>query len=174
MSRLSVLVASLIVLAGCGGSVSVNEKGKVSVNHKTLSTAAVPFTFEYPLEFREATDASVKAINALAVVGPAADSYLAVRRNGTAMTVAALERQARRALGASLLAAKRETHSGLPMVAITVADEGGGDAGLRSTIYGFSLGGSSWLLECHSAAADRATIDAACAKALDTIKPKGT
>ena len=90
MSRLSVLVASLIVLAGCGGSVSVNEKGKVSVGHKTLSTAAVPFTFEYPLGFREATDASVKAINALAVVGPAADSYLAVRRNGTAMTVAGL------------------------------------------------------------------------------------
>lgn len=159
------------VLAGCGGSASVDTKGKIAVGHKTLSVSGVPFTFEYPVDFQEATDESAKSINAVAVVGPEANSYIAVRHNGDQpMSPGALERQARRALGESILTAVRETHAGVPMVAITVADTGGQALGLRSTIYGFSAAGGTWMIECHSTRAQRKVMTAACRQTLDTIK----
>lgn len=171
--RVACLGAVLAALAGCGTSVSVDTKGNIAVDHKTLDVTGVPFTFQYPVDYQEATDASLRSINALAVVGPAADSYIAVRRNGrVTLSVKALEAQARRALGDAILATARETHSGIPMVVMTVADTGGAAKGLHSTIYGFSTAGASWLIECHSAAADRSALTAGCAQALGSIKQR--
>ncbi len=171
--RIPVLLAAgaALALAGCGTSVSVDTKGGIAVGHKTMRATGVPFTFRYPVEFREATDASVAAANALEVVGPDADSYLAVRRNGdTEMSVAALERQARRTLGDAVLSTARERHAGIPMVAITVGDASGSDRGLRSVIYGFSGAGASWLVECQSTSAQRDAIATACTQALDSLR----
>jgi hypothetical protein len=170
--RASVLgvIASLTV-AACGSSVSVDDGGTAGAGHRTLSDPDVPFTFEYPVTFREATERSAAATSALVVVGPAANSYLAVRLNGMRpLGPDQLERQARTALGPAIERSSREEHSGMPMVAMTVADTGGEALGLRSTIYGFSLAGRSWLLECHSAAADREAIAAACRQALDSVR----
>lgn len=168
--RVILAAAAVAALAGCGAS--VDTTGKLSIGHKTLSVSAVPFTFEYPLAFREATDASVAKANALAVVGPGANSYIAVRRNGPAMSLAALERQARTALGGAIVSSGRERHSGIAMVAVTIRDTGGAALGLRSTIYGFSFARASWLIECHSTAADRQKIAAGCAQALDSIQER--
>lgn len=165
------MLVAAAVLAGCGSSVSVDTEGKVAIDHKTLSVAEVPFTFEYPTDYQEATDESLASVNALAVVGSEPQSYIAVRRNSrTAMSLDALERQARRALGESVLGDVRETHSDIPMVAITVEDTGGEAVGLRSTIYGFSLAGSSWLIECHSTESEREALSDACRHALDSIE----
>ena len=59
------------------------------------------------------------------------------------------------------------------MVVVEVADTGGGELGLRSTVYGFSLNGSSWLLECHSTSDQRQVLMAACRQALASITETG-
>ncbi len=166
------LAAVAALTGGCGGEISVDSTGGVSVNDKTLDIAEIPFTLRYPVAFREATDASLKEINALAVVGPSPDSYVAVRRNGTeAMSLSALEAQARRALGNSIAGVARGRHSGIGMIAITMRAAGDGR---WAKIYGFSLAGATWLVDCRSTRADLSAMRSGCARALDSIEPRGS
>jgi hypothetical protein len=166
------LVGALVLLAGCGGSVSVNDKGQVAVGAKTLDIPSIPFTFRYPVAFQEATDASVTVAHAVAVVGvPGEDTYIAVHLNGkTAMSIDALEAQARRGLGASVLATARESHGGIAMVVVTTRVAERPD--LRATLYGFSAGGRTWLIECRSNAGNRESMKQWCAQALDSLKAR--
>ncbi|HEX7610746.1 MAG TPA: hypothetical protein VF380_08740, partial [Solirubrobacteraceae bacterium] len=118
-SRLTVSIPVAVVAAllgvGCGASVSVNDKGQVAVGEKTLDVATLPFTLRYPGAFQEATDTSAKAAHSVAVVGiPGEDTYIAVHKNGSVpMTLAALEAQARTALGTSADASGRARHGGI-------------------------------------------------------------
>jgi hypothetical protein len=166
------LLGVLAALASCGGSVSVNNKGQVAVGAKTLDVAAIPFTVRYPVSLQEATDASLKAAHAVALVGvPGEDTYIAVHLNGeTTMSLDALEAQARRGLGASVLAAARESHGGIGMVAVATRVSSRPD--LQATMYGFSAAGRTWLIECRSNAANRESMKQWCAQALDSLKPR--
>lgn len=163
---------AMVVLAGCGGSVSVNDKGQVAVGAKTLTIASLPFTFRYPVSFQEATDASVEATHSVAVVGiPGEDSYIAVHLNGsTPLPLNSLEAQAHQALGANVISTARESHAGIPMVAVTTRVTGRPD--LRATMYGFSTAGRTWLLECRSSIANRESMKQWCAQALDSLKSR--
>ena len=169
----SLLPALSVLLLGCGGSVAVNSKGEVSVGAKTLHVASIPFTFRYPASLQEATDTSLRAAHAVALVGvPGEDSYIAVHLNGeTTMSLDALEAQARRALGAGVTHTERVSHSGFQMVAVTTSVTGRSD--LQSTMYGFSAGGRTWLIECRSNANNSRSMKQWCAQALDSLKPAG-
>jgi hypothetical protein len=164
------LFVALIVFASCGGSVSVNNKGQVAVGAKTLDVASIPFTLRYPVSFQEATDASVKAAHAVAIVGvPEEDSYIAVHLNGEGtMSLDTLEAQAHRGLGASVLATTRESHAGIAMVAVTTSVTA--QPSLQATLYGFSAGGRTWLIECRSSTANRQSMKQWCGQALDSLK----
>jgi hypothetical protein len=168
--RVSALLGTVVLIAGCGASVSVNNKGQVAVGAKTLDVASLPFTLRYPVSFQEATDASVKATHSVAVVGvPEEDSYIAVHLNGNSpMSLDALESQANRALGADLISAARESHAGIPMVAVATRVAGRPD--LRATMYGFSLAQRTWLIECRSNTANRESMKQWCAQALNSLK----
>jgi len=168
-SALPVVVVVLLA-SGCGGSVSINDKGRVAVGEKTLEVASVPFTFSYPGSFQEATDASAKATHSVAVVGiPSEDSYIAVHHNGSApMSLGALEAQALGALGASVTGTRRARHGGIEMVAVTTRVEGGGD--LSATMNGFSTARDTWLIECRSNLANRKLMAQWCSHALDSLK----
>jgi hypothetical protein len=168
--HLIALLSATALIAGCGGSVSVNDKGQVAVGAKTLDVASIPFTLRYPVAFQEATDASVRAAHAVAIVGvPGEDSYIAVHLNGeTTMSLDALAAQARRGLGASVISTARETHAGIPMVAVTTHVSGRPD--LRATMYGFSAGSGTWLIECRSNTGNRDSMKRWCAQALDSLK----
>ena len=137
---------------------------------KTLDVASIPFTFRYPTAFQEATDSSVKAAHAVAVVGvPGEDTYIAVHLNGKGvMSLDALEAQAHRGLGASVLATARERHAGIAMVAVRTSVTARPD--LQATMYGFSASGSTWLIECRSNASNRASMKQWCVQALDSLK----
>jgi hypothetical protein len=169
LCRLAV-VASIALMGGCGGSVSVNDKGQVAVGEKTLDVASLPFTFSYPGSFQEATDASVKATHSVAVVGiPSEDSYIAVHHNGSApMSLDALEAQAHRALGTSVTGTGRASHAGIEMVAVTTRVAGAGD--LSATMNGFSTARDTWLIECRSNLANRERMAQLCSHALDSLK----
>ncbi|HEY4896407.1 MAG TPA: hypothetical protein VII01_09990 [Solirubrobacteraceae bacterium] len=167
----SILLLGLVVLiAACGGSVSVNSKGQVAVGPKTLRVGSLPFTFRYPASLQEATEASLQAAHAVALVGvPGENSYIAVHLNGeTAMSLDALEAQAHRALGASALDTRRVSHAGIPMVAITTRVAAA--PGLHTTLYGFSAGGRTWLIECRSSAGNSQSMKQWCAQALDSLR----
>lgn len=161
-----------LVVAGCGGSVSVDNKGNVTVGAKTLNVAALPFTLRYPGSFQEATDASVAGAHSVALVGvPGEDSYIAIHLNGkTAMSLDSLEAQARSALGTDVTGTSREVHAGIPMVAVRTRVSGHPD--LRATMYGFSSGGRTWLIQCRSNEANRASMTQWCRQALDSLKPR--
>lgn len=165
-----ILLAIILGVAGCGGSVSVNDKGQVAVGEKTLDVAALPFTFRYPGAFQEATDASVEATHSVAVVGiPGEDSYIAVHHNGSVpMTLDALEAQARTALGAGVTRTGRVRHGAIEMVSVTTGVAGEGD--VSSTMNGFPAAGGTWLIECRSNAANRARMAEWCSRALDSLK----
>jgi hypothetical protein len=169
---LMALLGVVALIASCGGSVSVNNRGQVAVGAKTLDVASIPFTFRYPVSFQEATDSSVKAAHALALVGvPGEDSYIAVHLNGEGtMSLDALEAQAHRGLGASVLATARGSHAGITMVAVTTRVAGRPD--LQATMYGFSAGGRTWLIECRSNAGNRESMKQWCAQALDSLTPR--
>lgn len=171
---LSLLLAVLVVTlaAGCGGSVSVNNRGQVAVGSKTLDVASIPFTLRYPVSFQEATDASLKEAHAVGLVGiPGEDTYIAVHLNGdTTMSLDALETQARRALGTSVVSTTRVSHAGIAMVAVTTRVAGRSD--LTATMYGFSNGGRTWLIECRSNKSERESMRQWCAQALDSLKPR--
>lgn len=115
------LLATVVLVVGCGGSVSVDDRGQVAVGAKTLDVASIPFTLRYPVSFQEATDASTKAAHAVALVGvPGQDTYVAVHLNGeTALSLDALEAQAHSALGANVVSTARASHAGIAMVAVT-------------------------------------------------------
>jgi hypothetical protein len=168
--RRLVWFATVLLVAGCGGSISVNNRGQVAVGANTLDVASLPFTFRYPVSFQEATDASVRATQSVAVVGiPGEDSYIAVHLNGnTPMSLGALEAQARQALGSNVISVARENHVGMPMVAVTTRVAGRPD--LLATMHGFSAAGRTWLLECRSNAANRESMKQWCAQALDSLK----
>jgi hypothetical protein len=170
--RFGVLLATAVLFAGCGGAVSVNNKGQVAVGAKTLDVPSLPFTFRYPVDFQEATDASLNATHSVAVVGiPGEDSYIAVHLNGrTPMSLDALQAQARGGLGATVISTARESHAGIPMVAVTTRIAGRRD--LIATMYGFSLLGSTWLIECRSSTPNRASMKQSCAQALDSLKSR--
>lgn len=165
-------MATIVLLAGCGGSVSVNDKGQVAVGDKTLDVASLPFTFSYPGSFQEATDASVEATHSVAVVGvPSEDTYIAVHHNGSApMSLDALEAQAHRALGTSVTGTRRARHAGIEMVAVTTRVTGRRD--LSATINGFSTAQGTWLIECRSNLANRKLMARWCSHALDSLKPR--
>ncbi len=169
-SSVLAVVAVVLLASGCGGSVSVNDKGQVAVGEKTLDVATLPFTFSYPGSFQEATDASAKATHSVAVVGiPGEDSYIAVHHNGSApMSLDALEAQARRALGASVTGTRRARHGGIEMIAVTTRVAGGGD--LSATLSGFSTAQGTWLIECRSDLANRKLMAQWCSHALDSLK----
>ena len=164
------VVAVILPASGCGGSVSVNDKGQVAVGEKTLDVASLPFTFSYPGSFQEATDASAGATHSVVVVGiPSEDSYIAVHHNGSApMSLGALEAQARRALGSSVTATGRARHGGIEMVAVTTRVTGGRD--LSATMNGFSTARDTWLIECRSNLANRKLMARWCSHALDSLK----
>ncbi len=71
-------------------------------------------------------------------------------------------------MGANVISAARESHTGIPMVAVTTRVAGRPD--LRATIYGFSAAGGTWLIECRSNAANRESMKQWCAQALDSLK----
>jgi hypothetical protein len=170
------LLATVVLATGCGGSVSVNDKGQVAVGAKTLTVASLPFTFRYPVSFQEATDASVEATHSVAVVGiPGEDSYIAVHLNGnTPMPLDVLEAQAHQALGANVISTARESHAAIPMVAATTpaTTRVAGRPDLSSTMYGFSGAGRTWLIECRSSIANRESMKQWCAQALDSLKSR--
>jgi hypothetical protein len=164
------LLATALLVGGCGTSVSVNNKGQLAVGAKTLDVASLPFTFRYPVSFQEATDASVKATHSVAVVGiPGEDSYIAVHLNGnTPMSVDVLEAQARQALGAAVISTARESHAGITMVAVTTRVAGRPD--LKATMHGFSTSGRTWLIECRANIANSESMKQWCVQALDSLK----
>ena len=143
------------------------------VGPKTLRVSSIPFTFRYPVSLREATDTSLQSAHAVALVGvPGEDSYIAVHLNSkTTMSLDALEAQAHRALGVGVLHTQRVSHSGFHMVAVTTSVTGRPD--LQSTMYGFSAGGRTWLIECRSNANNSRSMKRWCAQALDSLKPSG-
>jgi hypothetical protein len=63
------------------------------------------------------------------------------------MSLDALEAQAHQGLGSSVLSTERGSHAGIPMVAVTTRVAGRPD--LQATMYGFSRGGRTWLIECR-------------------------
>jgi len=166
------LLATVVLVVGCGGSVSVDDRGQVAVGAKTLDVASIPFTLRYPVSFQEATDASTKAAHAVALVGvPGQDTYVAVHLNGeTALSLDALEAQAHSALGANVVSTARASHAGIAMVAVTARVAERPD--LSTTMYGFSAGGRTWLIECRSKDNERESMLKWCAQALDSLKPR--
>jgi hypothetical protein len=73
-------------------------------------------------------------------------------------------------LGATVISTARESHAGIPMVAVTTRIAGRRD--LIATMYGFSLLGSTWLIECRSSTPNRASMKQSCAQALDSLKSR--
>lgn len=151
---------------------SVDNKGNVTVGAKTLSTPALPFTLRYPGSFQEATNATVAETHSVALVGiPGEDSYIAIYLNGkTRMSLDSLEAEARRALGTDVIGTSREVHAGIPMVAVATRVSGRPD--LKATMYGFSLSGRTWLIQCRSNEANRASMEHWCRESLDSLKSR--
>lgn len=170
LSRIAGLVAAVLLLPGCGGSISVDGDG-ISVNKKTLDVAEVPFTLEYPTDFSSATDESVKKLKAAAVVGSGEQSYIAVRRNGSEpMSLEDLAQQGRVALGNDVLDIERLTASEIDMVALTVDDSARGAAWRK--LHAFSLPDSTWIIECRAAKDDMESMGEACDQALGSIEER--
>jgi hypothetical protein len=169
--RFDWLLATVVLalsLAACGASVSVDEKG-VSVNSKTYDVAALPFTFKYPVDFQEGTDASIRGFRfARGLVGlQGTESYILVLRNDSSRekTIAELQREAATS-GAQ--ATMREKHSGMPMLKAVLPDTD--PKGRHGVQYAFAAGGATWLIQCVAEDAQREKIDAACTRAIGSLQ----
>lgn len=165
---LSAAVVLALSMAACGASVSVDEKG-VSVDSKTYDVAALPFTFKYPVDFREGTDASIRGFRfGRGLVGlPGTESYMLVLSNDSRRekTIAELQREA---VASGAQATMHETHSGMPMLKAVLPDTD--PKGRRGVQYAFAAGGATWLIQCVAEDAQRETIDAACKRAIDSLQ----
>jgi hypothetical protein len=159
--------AAALALAGCGG-------GKHGPPPPTLHAPRLPFTFQYPNDFRPSAPAAGPVL-ALVALDPR--DALAVRRTSTreldpdqylAGLHAAFVHQGLRVVE------RRERHSGRDMGVLAVDvpasnPAAGGGARLHTTSYFFAGGGGTWQLECR-ATSRAVAVARACRLALGTLR----
>ncbi|MCX6396493.1 MAG: hypothetical protein NTV23_08410 [Propionibacteriales bacterium] len=139
-----------------------------SLTAKTFDLPGIPFTFEYPGNF--ALNDGPQGYVWIGGIGPY-DMINVKRLANQPNPVARLKKSSREALtkvpGLTITSEGTESRGGIELVKF-VADTILGDKTLHSQFFYFVAGQVTWQLECESNA-ERAAIDAACARALDTF-----
>lgn len=183
MLRVGVAAAACCVaLSACGdddegGSTGATATGTTTNAQRApqvLRAADVPFTFEYPGDFRAVPKAQ-RPPGFRAILGLDRLNFLDVRLTAqTALPDARIEREVRKALGEGIKteSVARERRGSLRTVRFVVTSQAGEEA-LRSQLVFFRAGGRTWELGCQSTQAQQARIDAACEAALGSLKVRG-
>ena len=160
-----------LLIAGCGGSVSVGD------TTKTLDQADVGFTFDYPDSFSvKKVDVANTQGKVRALVGLDDNNLIAVRQfatreaNSPAMLKASTVSFATQN-GVPASAVSLRTRSGIDMATFKTATTVDG-TNTANEEWVFPIGGATWQLECQSTPDQGDAVRKACDMALDSIKAK--
>jgi hypothetical protein len=149
--------ALAVTVAACGGG------------DKTFDESGM--TFSYPGGFKAGRAVGAKPSGrVIGIVGLDREDYIAARGQRSApLPVDQLLISLPKVVAGVIPATVHlERHGKLPMVAATQRLPGTGD--VESQIYFFNGAGKTWQLECRSTPPKRARIQAACRKALGSVK----
>lgn len=168
----------LVFVAGAVYFFAIRDDDKAGDENTTLSPQTfnytnVPFTFVFPGNFAN-VDPPPQGFLWMSGIGPY-DIIDVKRLSNDERSVAEARASVKNSLqarpGLRITGEGTETFDNVRMARFAVDTDVEGQT-LKSTLYYFSLGGSSWQLECQSTAANRAAMDAACVQAMSTFDAK--
>ena len=143
--------------------------GATELAEQTFAVDGVPFTFAFPGDFAPAQApegiiwvAGISPVDILDVKRIADEELGPVRLKQT------VRQTLRETTGVTISGEGTAQAGSTSLVSFTIDNTGSGTP-LRSVLYYFAAGGSTWQLECQSQADNQAAIDAACARAVQTL-----
>lgn len=136
---------------------------------QTFAVSGVPFTFVYPGNFAPAEAPQ----DIIWVAGISPVDIIDVKRISDKeigpVKLKSLVRSTLEDTAGVTISAEGTAKAGTTDLVTFVVDNTASGTPLRSDLYYFVADGSTWQFECQSQADNRATIDSACSRAIDTL-----
>lgn len=176
------VVAALVVLVLVGVGVfwflsrdddtkddASDKASNTPLAEQTFEVSGVPFTFAYPGNFAPAEAPQ----DIIWVAGISPVDIIDVKRISDKeigpVKLKSLVRSTLEDTAGVTISAEGTAKAGTTDLVTFVVDNTASGTPLRSDLYYFVADGSTWQFECQSQADNRATIDSACSRAIDTL-----
>lgn len=146
-----------------------DKASNTPLTEQTFEVSGVPFTFQYPGNFAPAEAPE----DIIWVAGISPVDIIDVKRISDKeigpVKLKSLVRSTLEDSAGVTISAQGTAKAGTTDLVTFVVDNAASGTSLRSDLYYFVADGSTWQLECQSQADNRATIDSACSRAIDTL-----